>query len=180
MALSTRKKNIIIADWKTGAFTKKELEKKHKISFKTLDKLISGIMATNADAVSVLHDAEMVKNSIKNPVELKAVENVVKSRLKVDNITNKILDKIDKFVDGGKVQKVVTEGHGKGFSRAEIVETDLQPIDYKNLVDAVDKASITIGANKRFNENASVQIANQNVQENKEIPTINIIKDTGS
>lgn len=165
MALSTRKKNIIIADWKTGFYKQKDMLKKHKIDRKTFVKIVEGILPTNADAVEVLHEAEMVKNSLKNPHELKAVENVVKNKLKVHKITDKILDKIDKFVDNGKVQKVVTEGEGKGFSSARIIETDLQPIDYKNLVDAVDKASVTIGANDRFNQNASVQIANQNVQE---------------
>lgn len=171
MALSTRKKNIIIADWKTGAFTKKELEKKHKISFKTLDKLVNGIPTSNSEAVEVIAQSEMVKNSIKNPVELKAVENVVKNKLMVDNMTSKVLDKLNAFIDKGKAQKVITEGHGKGFSSARVVEHDLQPVDYKNIVDTIDKASITLNVNERHSKN-SVEVNNQNVQENKKIEIV--------
>ena len=160
MALSTKKKNIIIADWKTGAFTKKELEKKHKISFKTLDKLVSGISLSNAEAVVVLHGAEMVKNSIKNPVELKAVENVVKSRLKVDDISSKLLNLVEKKIDNNvKYEKV---NAGMGVQNLE--PTELESIDFKNLADTIDKVSITMGVNERFSS-SKVEINNANNQQ---------------
>ena len=160
MALSTRKKNIIIADWKTGAYTKKELEKKHKISFKTLDKLVTGISASNSDVVNVLHEAEMVKNSIKNPVEIKAIENVVKNRLKVNNITRKILDLVEKKIDNNvKYEKVNVSPGVQNFEPCELESSDL-----KNLSDAIDKASITLGVNARFSN--AIQINNENNQTN--------------
>jgi len=163
LALSTRKKNIIIADWKTGSFTKKELEKKHKISFKTLNKLVSGILPTNAEAVDVLCEAEMVKKSIKNPVELKAVENVVKNRIMVDDITCIIANGVKELANKKKAQKVVTVGLGDGVTRTEIVEYDLQAKDYKDMQDTIDKASLTLGVNQRHSNNLT-QINNQNQQ----------------
>jgi len=168
VAFSTRKKNVIIADWKTGAFTKKELEKKHKTTFKTLAKLLDGISADNADAVVVLHEAEMIRNSIKNPVELKAVENVVKHSLKVTNMTTKVLDKLDAYLDKGKAQKVVTEGMGMGASKATVIETDLQAKDFKDAIETIDKASITLNVNERH-ANSKVEVNNQNQQINNNL-----------
>ena len=54
-----------------------------------------------------------------------------------------------------------------GVSQSEVVEYDLQAKDFKDLVDAVDKNSITLGVNERFSSSASVQIANQNNVDNK-------------
>ena len=176
MALSTKKKNIIIADWKTGAYTKKQLEKKHKTTYKTLAKIIQGIEPTNADIVRVCSEAENAKKSIKNPHEIKAVETVVKERLKVQEIGNKILDKLDRFLDNGKAQKVVTLGQGDGVSKSEIVEYDLQAKDYKDLADTVDKASVTLGVNKRFSE--PTKIENTNAQQNNQDTTITIVRDS--
>jgi hypothetical protein len=153
MAISTKKKNIIIAEWKTGAYTKAHILKKHKIDRKTLNKIISNIKQENAELVELCTAAESAKNSLQNPHEIKAIEEVIKNRLNVHTLANSILDGVSSLVKKGKVQKVLIDG--------QIVEYDLQASDYKSLADAVDKASLTLGVNQRHANN-NIQVNTQN------------------
>jgi len=168
MALSTRKKNMIIADWKTGKFKSYNAIAKHyKIDSKTAKKILYGISHENADVVDVCVVAESVKKSVKNPIELNAIEKAVIERIKVDEISNLLLDKMKKHIVNGKAQKVVTESIGEGGSSATVVEYDLQADDYKKLADAVDKVSVTTGVNERFSQSqVNIQNNNQNNQQN--------------
>ena len=43
MAISTRTKNRVIADWKTGTFTRAKLTKKYKFDPKTIRKLVLNV-----------------------------------------------------------------------------------------------------------------------------------------
>lgn len=167
MALSTRKKNIIIADWKTGNYKQKDMLLKHKIDRKTLMKVIEGILPTNAQAVEVLHNAKMVENSLKNPHELKAVQNVVDNRLKVENMTSKVLDKLDGLLDKGKAHKVITEGQGMGASSGTVIEYPMQVEHYEKAMNTIDKASLTLKVNERFNSSPTTQIQNANINQGK-------------
>ena len=176
MALSTRKKNMIIADWKTGDFKSYySIAKKYKINEKTAKKICEKIPHSNASIVEVCAVAESAKKSVKNPVELNAVENAVKERLKVDEISNLLLDKMKSHIVNGKAQKVVTEGSGNGISNATVVEYDLQADDYKKLADAVDKVSVTTRVNERFSQSqVNIQNNNQNNQQNLETTGITV------
>ena len=176
MALSTRKKNTIIADWKTGKFKSySSIAKHYKIDFKTAKKILIDITHENAQIVEVCTVAESAKKSVKNPIELKAVEKAVLERLKVDEISNLLLDSMKDHIVNGKATKVVTTGSGEGTSVAEIVEYDLQADDYKKLADAVDKVSVTTGVNERFaNSQVNIQNNNQNTQQTLEQTGITI------
>lgn len=162
MALSTRKKNIIIADWKTGEYSALKLSKKHKVSRETVRKICKGIPHENAYIVEVGTVYENAKKLAKNGQEIFAIENAVKERIKVERVSNKILDNIEKLIDNGKAQKVVTTRDGDGISSAKIVDYDLQADDYKKLSEAVDKVSITTGVNDRFSS-SQLNIQNNNV-----------------
>jgi hypothetical protein len=167
MAISTRKKNLVIADWKTGAYSLNSLAKKHKISTFSVKKICSKIPQDNADVVELCTAAESAKKQTKNKQEILAVEEVVNNRLKVYEISNTILDGVDKLVKRGKAQKVVTESLGESGSSATVVEYDLQAKDYKELQDAVDKASLTLGVNARHAQNqVNIQNNNKNEQNN--------------
>jgi len=171
MALSTRKKNQIIADWKAGRFQSYYAIAKHyKINEKTAKKILENIPHENAYIVEVCSIAEEAIKSVKNPVELNAVENAVKERLKVHEITHDILDGISKLTKGGKAQKVVTESEGGGSNSAKVIDYDLQADDYKKLADAVDKVSVTQGINQRH-ANTNLQV---NTQVNNETNIQNI------
>ena len=154
MALSTRKKNTIVADWKTGKYPSfYAIAKHYKIDKKTAKKLLEGISKENAHIVEVLTMAESAKKSLKSPLELNAVEKAVKERLQVNRICSKVLDGIEGFIDGGKAQKVIVTG--------DIIEHDIQADDYKKLAEAVDKVSVTQVVNDRFS-NSQVNIQNNN------------------
>ena len=78
MAISTKKKNIIIAMWKTGEFkSATALAKHYKISTKTAQKIIAEIDHSNKDIVDLGVQYEMAKNSTKNPHEINTIEKVV-------------------------------------------------------------------------------------------------------
>ena len=175
MAISTRKKNMIIADWKTGKFKSYySIAKHHKINEKTAKKILDKIPHENSDVVEVCVVAESAKKSVKNPIELKAVENAVQERLKVDEISNLLLDKMKIHLQNGKAQKVVTESIGEGGSSAAVIEYDLQADDYKKLADAVDKTSVTLGVNERFSSSQVSIQNNNNIQNNLEHTGIEI------
>ncbi len=160
MAISTRKKNLVVADWKTGAYSLHALARKHKINVNSVKKICMGVPKENAELVELCTVTE-AKKCTKNAQELLAVESVVKARLKVHDISNTILNGIDRLAKSGKAQKVVTESIGEAGSKAVVVEYDLQSKDYKDLQDAVDKASQTLGVNPRF-ANSQINVQNNN------------------
>ena len=176
MAISTRKKNLIIADWKTGKFKSYyAIAKEHKISQPQAKKILANIPHENATIVEAGVVYESAKKFSKNLVEIKAVENAVVERLKVDEISNLLLDKMKKHIVNGKAQKIVTESIGDGGSSATVVEYDLQSDDYKKLADAVDKVSVTTGVNERFSQSqVNIQNNNKNNQQNLEATGITI------
>ena len=167
MAISTRKKNLIIAEWKAGKYKSAyAVSKAHKISDKTAKKIIAGIQQENADIVEAGVMYESAKKSVKNPIEINAIESVVNDRIKIQRISNTILDGVENLLNGGKAKKVVVESMGTAGSSATIVEYDLQAKDYKELQETVDKASLTLGVNQRHANN-NIQVNTQNNVKNE-------------
>jgi len=166
MAISTRKKNLIIAEWKAGKYKSYyAIAKAHKINEKTAKKILVEIPHENSDIVEAGVVYESAKKSVKNPIEINAIENTVNERLKIHDISNTILQGIEKLAKGGKAQKVMIESAGEAGSSATVVEYDLQAKDYKDLQDAVDKASLTLGVNQRFAQNQVNIQNNQTVKQ---------------
>jgi len=162
MAISTKKRNKIIAEFKTGAYSLNALAKKHKVAVNSVKKFCDGIEKENAELVELCLQTESAKCT-KNEQDLRAVEEVVKNRLQVYDISNSILKGVEKLVRGGKAQKLLADG--------AIVECDLQAKDYKELQEAVDKASVTLGINARH---ANQQV---NIQNNNQINQLGTIDD---
>lgn len=174
MAISTKKKNIIVAMWKTGEFKSYTAIAKHyKISTKTAQKIIQDTAQENEDIVDLGVQYEMAKKSTKNPHEINTIEKVVEERVKASNLvydlTTDIMRGLSNHIKGGKAQKVITEGQGMGASSARVIEYDLQANDYKNAQDTVHKAGQTFGI---VDSGKGVEVNNQNVQENKSIEIV--------
>ena len=175
MAISTKKKNIIIAMWKTGNFKSyTSIAKHYKISTKTAQKILGENSHDNEDIVDLGVQYEMAKISTKNPHEITSIEKVVNDRLKVSNMTNKVLDKLNGFIDGGKAKKVITVGQGMGISQSEIVEYDMQPEHYEKIINTIHKAGQTLGVVD--SGSAKVEVNNQNLQVDNEITITRIGK----
>lgn len=64
----------------------------------------------------------------------------------------------------GKVNKPIKVKNGD-YETVEQIEHDLTASDLSTLANGLDKLSVTLGVNERFNQSANVQIANQNNQE---------------
>jgi hypothetical protein len=92
MALSTRKKNIIIADWKTGKYKNPNaLAKAFKIDRKTALKLVDGISSENASTVEAGVKYELEKSQ-KNPAEKMAIEKAVKEKTAEERMRDIVMD----------------------------------------------------------------------------------------
>jgi len=158
MALSTRKINQIKAEWKAGKYkTAYAIAKAHNIDRKTADKIIEGISQSNADIVEVCVIAENAKNSLKNPVELKVIEAMVKERT--------IADEIQDIVLSGTLANLKSV---KSKIEKEEVET-MQ--DHRHAQELFDKALITAG--KADRHAPKTEIVNTNAQQNNiEAPKI--------
>lgn len=81
MALSVRKKNLIIAYWKTGKFKSYYAVAKHyKISQHTVKIILTGIEQSNAHIVELGVQVENMLRAL-SPIERKSVERVVAERM---------------------------------------------------------------------------------------------------
>jgi len=162
MALSTRKKNIIIAAWKTGEYKSfYAIAKHYKIDITTAKKILVNVPKENAHIVAAGAIYENAKKSTKNQVEIIAIEKAVGRRLRVEVVSDKLLDKIEKHITDNIKQEKINIGNGaQGFE-----EVGLGSNDYKNLADAIDKVSITQGVNQRH--------ANTNLQVNTQVNSTN-------
>lgn len=101
MALTTNKKNKIINQWKAGKFKNySQVAKFHKIDYKTVKKLLDGIPQSNARAVAIIVEAEVLKKSMKSPQELNAVEQEVIEKLNTQELDNELVAQNRKILKG--------------------------------------------------------------------------------
>ena len=165
--LTLRQKENIKALYDTGNYSKNSLAKKYKVDEKTVRRIVGKEPPKHKELVEDIVSVEVRKKAELKPSEIRAIDCVVQERLKVDEISTLLLDKMKNHIQNGKAQKVVTTGAGNGVSNVEIVEHDLQADDYKKLADAVDKISVTTGVNERFSQSqVNIQNNNQNNQQN--------------
>lgn len=163
MALSTRKKNQIIADWKTGKYPSAyALSKAYKVSDKTVTKLTNGIPQANAHIVEVCVQAEHAINSVKNPIERKAVEIAVKEQSISDQIEGIVFE-----ATLGNVTAIKTELCAE--------KNKLTMFDRKIGQDTIDKALITVGKANRHAPRVEVNNTNA-LQNNTQIKRVSIVK----
>ena len=181
--LSDRQKNNIKAKWNTGEYTKTQLAKTYKVNEKIIRNIVGKEEPTNNHIVEAQMMLEKFKKSEKSPNEISAINQAVEYRLqkefsddnnkiKVFETTSAIIDGVKKLIKDGKAQKATTANIGDGIIEANIIETDLQASDYKNAMDTIDKASITLGVNQRHANqqiNVNTQNNNQNSIINQEI-----------
>jgi len=179
--LSERQKINMKAKWDTGQYTKIALAKLYKVSDVMVGKIVGNEDPKNSHIVEAQVYLENVKKLDKSSTEIQAINQAVEYRLKVqhsdDNkrvkvydITEKILDKVSTMLDSGKkqvVMKVKEYSKDNGSSESlDVVDIDLDTSDLKNMQETVDKASVTNNTNQRH-ANSQIQINNQNNQDNK-------------
>lgn len=151
MALTTNKKNKIIAEWKAGLFASfNAVAVAYKIDPKTVKKILDGISQSNAEIVEVGALYESAKKSIKNPNEIKAIEKAIIERTIADEIESIVLD--GTLLNIKSVVKKI---------QLEEVEAMKDHLDAQN---TLDKAMITAGKAPRFAP--KIELNNSNNQQN--------------
>lgn len=156
MAISTKRKNQIIAEWKAGLFTSYNAVAVHyKVDPKTVKKILDGISQSNADIVDVGAKYESAKKSIKNPNEIKAIEKAILIRTIADDIEDVALD--GTLLNVKSVKKKI-----------ELEELNTMQ-DHKTAQETFDRALITAGKAPRH---ANTTINNTNATQNNESKTI--------
>ncbi len=169
--ISDRQKSNIIAKWDTGEYTKTELAKQYKTSESNIRKIVGKEEPRNAHLVEASVMLENLKKCDKSANEIQAIDHAVQQRLKIDfdkdNLKLKIyetqvkaIDKINKLLEDGKYKKPIKIKNGD-FDVIEQHDTDLTSNDYKNCIEAIDKASITLNVNDRH-ASSQVQVNNNN------------------
>ena len=147
MAISTKRRNQIIADWKAGRFKSYYAVAKHyKISEPTAKNILADISQSNADIVDVGVAYEKAKKLSKNLVEVRAIEKLVKERT--------IADEIEECSLSGTLLNVKSV---KKKIEAEEVET-MQ--EHRHAQETFDKAMITSGKAARFAPKSDVNLVN--------------------
>ena len=169
--LSNKDELNLIADWKTGRYSQRDLASKYNCSKGKVSQLTNGI---NKSQNGHLVDAQisiLSARSILSEEEMTAIANTAQNEVFNKNlITNatqlNIARTIEYLSNNKKLEKVAT---GKGFET--LTEVGLGASDFKQCQDAIDKASITLGVNQRH---SNTVINNANLQEN-ENKTIQIV-----
>lgn len=154
MALTTNKKNKIIAEWKAGIFRSHNAVATHyKIDPKTVKKILDGITQSNTDIVEVGALYESAKKSIKNPNELKAIEKAV--------IERSIADEIEACVFDGTLLNVKSVSKKLQLEEVETMQ------DHRHAQATLDQALITAGKAQRFAPKQDISLTNaqQNIDQ---------------
>jgi hypothetical protein len=153
MALTTNKKNKIIAEWKAGIFSSHNaVAVSYKIDPKTVKKILDGISQSNTDIVEIGATYENAKKSIKNPNEIKAIEKAISERTIKDDIR-----------DAGLEATLSNIRSVKKKLELEQVET-MQ--DHRHAQETIDKALISSGNADRHAPKSEVNVSTMTAVQN--------------
>lgn len=174
--LTDRQRGNIIAKWNTGQYTKTALAKTYKVTEKVIRDLVGKDEPTNSHIVEAQLLIESVKKSEKSPIEIQAINQAVQYRLKeqyaddnkrvkIYDLTDKVLDLLDKKMDKGTKQVVMKvkefSKDGGSSESLEVIDIELDTSDLKNIQDTIDKASVTNNTNDRHAKSGDVNVNSQ-------------------
>lgn len=170
--LTDRQKINILAKWNTGVYTKTELAKAYKVDEKVIRNIVGKEEPTNSHFVEAGLMLEKAKKSELSPIESHSVNNAIKYKLekdynsdnnkvKVFDATADILKGVHDLIKKGKSQKVVSGKFG-----SDVLDVDLQAIDYKNAIETVSEAGRVLGVIERFAPKVEVKQENNNAIQN--------------
>lgn len=145
MALTTNKRNKIIADWKAGRFKSfYAIAKHYEISQPTAKEILGDIPQSNADIVEVGIAYENAKKVTKNLVELKAIEATVRERTIADDIKDIAMETT--LVNLRSVKK-----------KLELEEVETMQ-EHRHAQETIDKALISSGNADRHAKSGDVNV----------------------
>ncbi|MCW8930885.1 MAG: helix-turn-helix domain-containing protein [Gammaproteobacteria bacterium] len=138
--LNDKERERIIADWKVGV-SQNQLAKNYNVSPATINKLCKDVPQENI---------EIVNSKVST---IRALQE--KSECEVNSIEREVNDRLRR-------EQLVYGVQEKAIQKAGVLLDEVsEPQDLKHLVDAVDKASITLGVSQRHsNQNINVNTQN--------------------
>ena len=152
-------KDKILSDFHIGK-SQNWLATNYNLSPATINKLCKGLTPKYKDKVNTVIS---IKSDLSQESEYQAFtfDKEVNEQLRLKNLvfkaTEKIIKKATDIIDSGKVTDKLNIGDGvQQFEPRELNTTDV-----KNLADAIDKASITLGVNQRHS-NSQINVNTQN------------------
>lgn len=173
--LTDRKRNNIVAKWKTGVYTQRELAKTYNVDVATINKIVKEIPKENADLVEAGVVFENAKRSTKSQQEISEINKAIEYRLKkefsednkrvkVYDLSYKLIDVVEDLLKNKKVKEKINVGIGV----QEFQERDLNTSDVKNISDTISQ----IGKTLSVVDNKETVINNANTQENKNLEIV--------
>lgn len=173
--LTDRKRNNIVAKWKTGVYTQRELAKTYNVDVATINKIVKGIPKENANLVEAGVVFENAKRATKSQQEISEINKAIEYRLKkefsednkrvkVYDLSYKLIDVVEDLLKNKKVKEKINVGIGV----QEFQERDLNTSDVKNISDTISQ----IGKTLSVVDNKETVINNANVQSNEIIVEI--------
>ena len=167
--LTDKQRDMIISDFNIGV-SQNQLALKYECSPATINKLCKGLEPKYKDKVNTVVSikSELSKESeYQSECFDKEVNDKLRRKGLVFNATEKLLKKASQMIDKNSVVDKINVGDGvQNFEPRE-----LNTSDFKNLIDTIDKASITLGINPRH-ANTNIKVDNNNLQQNNTQKTI--------
>lgn len=144
-----------------------------EVSPATVNKIFKGLdKSLITQTERIVNDEVAIKSILATQSErfCKSFDDKVNEQLRRQNLvfdaTEKVIKKAIDIINSGKVTDKLNIGDGiQQFKPRELNTTDI-----KNLADAVDRASITLGINQRHS-NSQINVNTQNnIQQNNNVP----------
>lgn len=158
--LTDKEKELILADYHTNKYSQRELAKKHNVSLGTINNLTKAIQPQNEHLVNAQVAILSAQSELPNE-HLNSIMNTASDEARRKNLVFGGLENLavlmNTTVANNKAQKVVT-----GKMGTDIVTTELQTSDHKNLADAYEKIGKSLGV---IDTTPTTLINNENKQQ---------------
>ena len=140
--LSDKEKSLIIADYKTGQYSQRELSKKHNVSIGTVNKLTKDIETSNEHIVNAQKSVLIASATLPND-EMNAIMNAATDKFRREALINNNAELI--------ASKIPT-----------MLKQIDSPSDLKTLAEANDRLAITLKVAERHAPKSDTNVAIQN------------------
>lgn len=178
MAKLTDKDELkLIADWKTGAYSQRDLSEKYNCSKGKVSQLTQGIEKAQNGQILTAQISVLSARAYLSDVEMTAImttaQNEIYNKGLVTNASQLNLIRTTQYLANNKKLEKISVGDGI----QQFEEVGLGADDFKQCQDAIDKASITLKVNERHAPKQDINLTN--AQQNNENTQI-VFKRIGS
>ena len=158
--LSDKDELKLIADWKTGAYSQRDLSEKYNCSKGKVSQLTQGIEKAQNGQILTAQISVLSARAYLSDVEMTAImttaQNEVYNKGLVTNASQLNLIRTTQYLANNKKLEKISVGDGV----QQFEEVGLGADDFKQCQDAIDKASITLKVNERHAPKSDVNLVN--------------------